>query len=115
MHLQRIARVWDEAFDNDKDNPANVGRSIRCTTSGRESRLHWPWQFSVSSVLQAPRIIPFVSSDGGADGVGRILAKRLSETIGQQVVVENRPGAAGNIVAGYVMSAEPGNNDTFQF
>src|SRR5688572_8628191 len=51
-------------------------------------------------------VVPFAAG-GGADSVGRILAKRLSETLGQQVVVENRLGAAGNIAAEYVMNAEP--------
>lgn len=35
---------------------------------------------------------------GAADAAARLLAKRLSETIGQSVVVENRAGAGGNIV-----------------
>jgi tripartite-type tricarboxylate transporter receptor subunit TctC len=41
-------------------------------------------------------IIP--SAPGGAsDFVGRIVQPRLSELLGQQIVVDNRPGAAGNI------------------
>jgi tripartite-type tricarboxylate transporter receptor subunit TctC len=41
-------------------------------------------------------IIPFAPG-GASDFVGRILQPRMSELLGQQIVVENRPGAAGNI------------------
>ncbi len=51
-------------------------------------------------------IVPFAAG-GGADGVARIVAKRVSETIGQSVIVENRPGAGGNIAAEYVISTPP--------
>ena len=36
---------------------------------------------------------------GGTDTAGRIVAKKLSENIGQSVVVENKAGAGGNIAA----------------
>jgi tripartite-type tricarboxylate transporter receptor subunit TctC len=41
-------------------------------------------------------IIPFPGLGGGADYVGRVAGKKLSEALGQPVVIENRPGAAGN-------------------
>jgi tripartite-type tricarboxylate transporter receptor subunit TctC len=41
-------------------------------------------------------IIPFAPG-GASDFVGRILQPKLSELLGQQVVIENRPGASGNI------------------
>ncbi len=41
-------------------------------------------------------IIPFAPG-GASDFVGRILQPKLSEVLGQQVVVDNRPGASGNI------------------
>src|ERR1017187_3914673 len=44
---------------------------------------------------------------GGTDAVARIIAKNLSESFGQQVVVENRAGAGGNIATDYVAHAEP--------
>ena len=44
---------------------------------------------------------------GGTDAVARILAKSLSESLGQQVVVENRAGAGGNIATDYVAHAAP--------
>lgn len=43
-------------------------------------------------------IIPF-SAGGAADVPGRILANRMSESLGQQVVIENRPGAGSTIGA----------------
>jgi tripartite-type tricarboxylate transporter receptor subunit TctC len=43
-------------------------------------------------------IVPFPPG-GGADAIARILSARLSDTWGQQVVIENRGGASGNIAA----------------
>jgi tripartite-type tricarboxylate transporter receptor subunit TctC len=41
-------------------------------------------------------IVPYAAG-GGADIVGRLIAQKLGETWGQQVVVDNRAGAGGNI------------------
>src|SRR5687767_12343143 len=41
-------------------------------------------------------IVPFAPG-GASDFVGRILQPRMSELLGQQIVVENRAGASGNI------------------
>jgi len=42
---------------------------------------------------------------GGLDVVGRIVAERVTRNLGRQVVVENRPGAGGNIGTAYVAKA----------
>jgi tripartite-type tricarboxylate transporter receptor subunit TctC len=44
---------------------------------------------------------------GGTDVVARILVPRLSEQLGQQVVIENRPGATGTVAAGMVAKSAP--------
>jgi tripartite-type tricarboxylate transporter receptor subunit TctC len=46
-------------------------------------------------------VVPFTPG-GGIDSIGRILGARLSEMWGQQVVIENRPGAGGNIASEFV-------------
>jgi tripartite-type tricarboxylate transporter receptor subunit TctC len=51
-------------------------------------------------------IIPF-SAGGAADVPGRILAQRLTETLGQQVVVDNRPGAGSTIGAEAAAKSPP--------
>ncbi|MBI4292799.1 MAG: tripartite tricarboxylate transporter substrate binding protein [Betaproteobacteria bacterium] len=51
-------------------------------------------------------VVPF---PGGttADEIPRLVAEKLSARWGQQVIIENRPGATGNIGAGIVAKAEP--------
>jgi tripartite-type tricarboxylate transporter receptor subunit TctC len=44
---------------------------------------------------------------GGLDVVGRIVAEQLARSLGRQVVVENRPGAGGNIGTAFVAKAAP--------
>jgi tripartite-type tricarboxylate transporter receptor subunit TctC len=44
---------------------------------------------------------------GGSDIGGRIIAQKLSEMWGQPVIVDNKPGAAGNIAADAVAKAAP--------
>ena len=52
-------------------------------------------------------IIPFPGGGGGADYVGRVIGQKLAERLGQPVVIENRPGAAGNIGIELVAKAQP--------
>ncbi len=51
-------------------------------------------------------VIPFVAG-GSSDIVGRAMASRFQEFLGQPGVVENKPGANGSIAAEFVAKAEP--------
>jgi len=51
-------------------------------------------------------IVPFVAG-GGVDAMGRIVAQKLAAAFGQQVVIENRPGAGGVIGTRAIAKAPP--------
>jgi tripartite-type tricarboxylate transporter receptor subunit TctC len=51
-------------------------------------------------------VVPFPPG-GGNDIVGRLVAQRLVEVIGQQVVVDNRPGAGGTVGVAIAAQAAP--------
>jgi tripartite-type tricarboxylate transporter receptor subunit TctC len=70
--------------------PALIGRARAQSWPGRHVRL----------------IVPFPAG-GGTDVVARILANRVSEVWGQQMVIENKGGAGSNIGAEAVARAEP--------
>lgn len=51
-------------------------------------------------------IVPFAPG-GGNDLIARIIAQKLTESLGQQVIVDNRAGAGGNIGADIAAKAAP--------
>jgi tripartite-type tricarboxylate transporter receptor subunit TctC len=53
------------------------------------------------------KIVVGFSAGGGTDVIARILALKMSETLGQTVVVENRVGASGLIAAEMVAKSPP--------
>lgn len=59
----------------------------------------WPTQLT--------RIICPIAAGGGVDATARIVASQLSQIWGQQVVVENKTGASGNMAAEYVARSSP--------
>ena len=67
--------------------------------------------FAASALAQYPAkpittVVGF-EPGGGTDTTARIVAPALGELLGQQVVVENRAGAGGNIAVDYVAKAAP--------
>jgi tripartite-type tricarboxylate transporter receptor subunit TctC len=57
-------------------------------------------------------IVPFAPG-GASDFVARIIQPRLSEILGQQIVVDNRPGAAGIVGTGAAARAAPDGYTAF--
>src|SRR5438105_9876161 len=57
-------------------------------------------------------IIPFAPG-GASDFVGRIMQPKMAELLGQPIIVENKPGAAGNIGAEYAAKSAPDGYTVF--
>ncbi len=53
------------------------------------------------------RAVVAFGTGGATDVIARIVATALSESLGQPVVIDNRPGADGIIAGGYVAKADP--------
>ncbi|MBI4189774.1 MAG: tripartite tricarboxylate transporter substrate binding protein [Betaproteobacteria bacterium] len=68
--------------------------------------------FATASMAQTypNRLIRFIAPfapGGGADTVSRMLAQKLTENLGQQVVVDNRPGAGGAVGTALAAKSPP--------
>ncbi|MBX3649967.1 MAG: tripartite tricarboxylate transporter substrate binding protein [Burkholderiales bacterium] len=57
-------------------------------------------------------IVPFLAG-GPSDGLARIVSQELSQALGQQVIVQNRPGADGVIAAQAVLNSPPDGHTLF--
>lgn len=69
------------------------------TTSAAPATTNWP-QRSIKL------IVPFAAG-GNTDGIARLTAERLGQSLGQSVVVENKAGANGAIAADFVAQSPP--------
>jgi tripartite-type tricarboxylate transporter receptor subunit TctC len=67
------------------------------------SRIAWPQAYPARPV----RIIVGFAAGGTQDFLARLISQWLSERLGQSFVVENRPGATGNIATEAVVNALP--------
>ena len=69
-----------------------------------------PLVYAQSSANFSNKPIKFIvgfTPGGLADVLPRLIAPAMSERLGQQIIVENRPGAAGNLATAYVVKAPP--------
>ena len=66
-----------------------------------------PWAMAQTWPSKPIRIVLQFPPGGSTDAVARILAQSMTASLGQTVLVENRPGADGAIAGDYVARAEP--------
>src|SRR6267154_1608709 len=64
------------------------------------------YTLSLHDALPIRVVIPFVAG-GSSDIVGRAIASKFQEILGQPGIVENKPGANGAIAAEFVAKADP--------
>ncbi|WP_332824286.1 tripartite tricarboxylate transporter substrate binding protein [Ramlibacter sp.] len=68
------------------------------------------WRVQAQGTQQPVRILVGAPPGGTTDTMARALAAELGRSLGRTVVVENRPGAGGNIAADLVAKAAPDGN-----
>ena len=73
--------------------------TFMCAVSGALAQERYP--------ARAARLIVPFAQGGGADISARVIAAKLTERLGQQFIVENRPGAGGNVGTELAYRAAP--------
>ncbi len=95
----------------------SVARAVRCTfgvvVTGGVLVLAAPAPAQEFPTRAIRMVLPFPAG-GGSDLIARIIAQKYSAQLGQQVIVDNRAGASGNIAADIVAKA-PGDGYTVLF
>ena len=76
-----------------------LASSLLAIGAGAASAQAWPVK-PITMVVTYP-------AGGGADTMARLIAPKLGEALGQPVVIENKPGASGQIGAAAVAKAAP--------
>lgn len=66
-----------------------------------------PWAVSAAYPDKPVRLIVPWATGGSTDALARAVGQGMSATLGQQVIIENKPGAAGNLGAAAAAKATP--------
>lgn len=93
---------------SDPLNPPGLSRRAALAAVG--ATLAAPWVHTRAAGVGGGRTVTLVVSypaGGGADLMARIIAPRMAEALGQGVVVDNKPGASGQLAASAVARATP--------
>jgi tripartite-type tricarboxylate transporter receptor subunit TctC len=90
-------------------NPTSRTRRLLLQTAAATVAAPWSLARAAGQIAGGKTITLVVSyaAGGGADLMARLIAPRLADALGQIVVVDNKPGASGQIAAGQVARATP--------
>ncbi len=91
--------------------PVLARRALTLVVAGCLSGVAWGQNAPATFPSKAVRIIVPQTPGGASDALARMVGQKLSERWGQPVVIENRPGAGGNIGMDAVAKA-PGDGHT---
>src|SRR5580693_7688255 len=110
---------------SDSDGEKSAKQTLECPLLQRTASLLIAFAIGLASIFparaQAPypnrpiRIVVPFGPGGFADITVRLLAQKLTERTGAQMVIENRPGAGGITAANTVVSAAPDGYTLFVF
>jgi tripartite-type tricarboxylate transporter receptor subunit TctC len=73
--------------------------AVACAAAQAQTAAAWP--------AKPIRVVVGFAPGGSTDVMARILSQSLAESLGQAVVIDNKPGASGNIAASEVVRAVP--------
>lgn len=79
--------------------------AIWVASAGTAQAQQWP-------IKPVHIVVPFVPG-GATDVLGRLYAERLGPLLGHPVVIENKPGAGGNVGASFVAKSAPDGHTLF--
>lgn len=88
---------------NQRHLTAGLIAGLICAASGLAATAHAQTNYPVKPIRI---LIPFPAA-GASDTIGRSLGDQLATQLGQPVVVDNRPGAAGRLATEMLVRAEP--------
>src|SRR3954463_12625073 len=94
-----------------RTHPMLAKRSLLFALAAALPCLHDPAAAQSWPTRPVTMVVPFAAG-GGTDVLGRIIGQRLSEVLGQQVIIENVGGAGGMVGSARVAKAPP---DGYQF
>ena len=83
-----------------------LGSGLALTTAA-----YAPWSGAQSH--KAMRLLVGFTPGGGTDAIARLLAEKLKTPLGESVIVDNRPGAGGQIAAQFLKSAPADGSTLF--